>query len=116
MSSVPVDSYKGIVLLKRRKDMSQNDILDWALNTHAHYGRSIERIFRYTTSLVVAPGPRFAYPEGEPPFDLVNEIWCRSEEDLRQAYAELESKGGPKHSIGAVSDRVSVLAREYVLK
>lgn len=114
--STAVEAYKGIVLLKRRKDMSQADILNWALNTHAHYGRSIDRIFRYTTSLVVAPGPRYVYPDGEPPFDLVNEIWCRTEDDLRQAYAELESKGGPKHSINAVSDRISVLAQEYRLK
>lgn len=111
-----VEAYKGIVLLKRRRDMSQSDILNWALNTHAHYGRGIERIFRYTTSLVVAPGPRYSYPDGEPPFDLVNEIWCRTEDDLTQAYAELESKGGPRHSISAVSDRISVLAQEYRLK
>ncbi len=116
MSSDQVAAYKGIVLLKRRKDMSQADILNWALNTHAHYGRSVERIFRYTTSLVVAPGPRYAYPNGEAPFDLVNEIWCRSENDLKEAYAELERIGGPKHSLSAVSDRISVLAQEYVLK
>ena len=116
VSKNKVEAYKGIVLLKRREGMSREDLLDWLLDSHSRYSRSVAEIFRYTGSLVVAPGPRYQFPNGEPPFDLINEIWCRDRESLDKAYAQLESMGGPKHTLAAVSQRIALFCEEYVLK
>ena len=111
-----VEAYKGIVLLKRREGTSREDFLNWLLTTHSKYSRSVPEVLRYTGSLVVAPGPRCEFPNGEPPFDLVNEIWCRDRASLDKAYARLESMGGPNQTLANVSQRISMLCEEYILK
>lgn len=116
MTERVADAYKGIVLLKRKKGTRKEDLLDWLIDRHAHYGRAVDSIYRYTGSLIVAPGPRYEFEGGEPPFDLINEIWCKDRETLERAYAELDRNGGPKHTIASVSRRVSLIAAEYDLK
>ncbi|MBI4192167.1 MAG: EthD domain-containing protein [Betaproteobacteria bacterium] len=111
-----VEAYKGIVLLKRREGMSREELLDWLLNSHSRYSRSVPEVLRYTGSLVVAPGPRYEFPNGEPPFDLINEIWCRDREALEKAYVQLGAMGGPEHTLAAVSQRIPLFCEEYVLK
>lgn len=116
VSKNKVEAYKGIVLLKRREGMSREEFLHWLLTSHSRYSKSLPEVLRYTGSLVVAPGPRCEFPDGEPPFDLINEIWCRDRASLDKAYAQLESMGGPKHTLGAASQRISLLCEEYILK
>jgi len=110
------EAYKGIVLLKRREGMSREELLEWLLNSHSRYSRSVPEVLRYTGSLVVAPGPRYEFPDGEPPFDLINEIWCRDRASLERAYAQLQAMGGPDHTLAAVSQRIPLYCEEYVLK
>ncbi len=111
-----VAAYKGIVLLKRKEGMSREDLLDWLLTSHSRFSRSVPEVLRYTGSLVVAPGPRYAFPNGEPPFDLINEIWCRDRAALEQAYVQLGAMGGPESTLSAVSQRIPLYCEEYVLK
>lgn len=110
------NAYKGIVLLRRKPGVSQEDLRDWALNRHSHFGKSVPEIYRYTSSLVVAPGPRYAFPNGEPPFDLIHEIWCADRESLDQAYARLDAIGGPQDALSYVSHRIALIGEEHVLK
>ena len=107
---------KGIVLLKRKQGTSREEFLDWVVNTHSRFSKSIPEVLRYTTSLVVAPGPRCSFPDGEPPYDLINEIWCRDRETLDRVYAQLQAMGGPAHTLTGASERISLLCEEYVLK
>lgn len=108
--------YKGIVLLKRKEGTSREEFLQWLLSRHSRFSKSLPDVLRYTGSLVVAPGPRYAFPNGEPPYDLINEIWCRDRETLDRVYAQLEAMGGPTHTLSGVSERISLLCEEYVLK
>ncbi len=41
VSKNKVEAYKGIVLLKRREGMSREELLDWLLNSHSRYSRSV---------------------------------------------------------------------------
>ena len=116
MSVGKVEAYKGIVLLKRREGMSREDLLEWLLKSHSRYSRSVPEVLRYTGSLVVAPGPRYEFPNGEPPFDLINKIWCRDRASLEKAYAQLVAMGGPESTLSAVSQRIPLYCEEYVLK
>jgi hypothetical protein len=111
-----VAAYKGIVLLKRKAGLSREEFLDWLLRSHSRFSRSVPEVLRYTGSLVVAPGPRTDFPNGEPPYDLINEIWCRDLASLEKAYAQLVSMGGPESTLSAVSDRAALYCEEYILK
>lgn len=110
------DGYKGIVLLKRREGATKEEFLDWVVNVHSRFSRSLPEVLKYTGSLVVAPGPRTEFQDGEPPFDLINEIWCRDRATLDQAYAKLVAMGGPTHTLSGAGKRISLLCEEYVFK
>ena len=110
-------AYKGIVLLKRKAGVSREDLLDWALNKHSHFAISVSEISRYTTSLIVAPGPRYKFPDGEPPFDLIHEIWCADRESLDNAYAKLDAMGATQAALSShFSQRIALIGEERVLK
>jgi len=108
--------YKGIVLLKRKAGISREEFLEWVINTHSRFSKSIPEVLRYTTSLVVAPGPNCEFPGGEPPYDLINEIWCRDRETLDKAYAQLQAMGGPTSTLSYAGERISLLCEEHILK
>lgn len=116
MTDISPNAYKAIVLLKRKKGTTKEDLLKWLLEKHSRYALEVDEILKYTGSLVVAPGPHYEFPDGEPPFDLINEIWCKDRESLDRAYAELNKAGGPAHTVAAVSTRVSLVAAEYIIK
>jgi hypothetical protein len=115
MNPIPT-AHKGIVMIKRRPGTSRDEFRDWFLGPHAHFGTSVDEIYRYTGSLVVAPGPRYEFAGGEPPFDMISEIWCRDRNGIEQAFAKLNAMGGPASVIDQVSDRVAFIAEEYTLK
>jgi hypothetical protein len=115
MSFTPT-AHKGIVMIKRREGTTREAFRDWFLGPHARFGTNVDEIYRYTGSLVVAPGPRYAFPDGEPPFDLISEIWCRDRAGIEQAFAKLSAMGGPQNTIDHVSDRAAYIAEEYTLK
>lgn len=116
MTKHVVSAYKGIVLIKRATGTSREEFLDWFLGPHARFGTNVDDIFRYTGSLVVGPGPRTVFPNGEASCDIVSEIWCRDREGIQKAYAQLEAMGGPKNTLAHVSYRESLIAEEYILK
>ena len=110
-------SYKAVVLLRRKPGVSREDLLDWSLHKHSHFGKSVPEIYHYTTSLVVAPGPRYQYPDGEPPFDLIHEIWCADRNSLDLAYAKLDAMGGTQNALATLfSQRISLICEERILK
>lgn len=116
MTKHTITAYKGIVLIKRKPGTSKEAFLDWFLGPHARFGTSVEGIYRYTGSLVVAPGPRTIFPDGEASCDIVSEIWCRDREGIDKAYAQLEAMGGPSNTLSNVGRRESLITEEYVLK
>lgn len=111
------NQYRGIVLLRRGHDATQDELLKWYLGPHSRFGLSAEGIREYTGSLIVGPGPRYEYPEGRPPFDLISETWCRDRAALEGAYAHLESMGGPRDTLAAgFEERIALVAEEFRLK
>ena len=109
-------AYKGMVMLKRKPGVTREELVDWA-QKHSRFGNSVPEIRRYTSTLIVAPGPRYKFTDGEPPFDLIQEIWCADREALDTAYAKLDAMGATQAALSSLfGERIALISEERVLK
>jgi hypothetical protein len=110
--------YKAIVLLKRADGVTVEEFRAWFLGPHAGHAIDIagERALKYTASFIVGPGPRTTFDGGEPPYDVVSELWCRDRETLEALYADLAADGGEVNEVVANSSvRISMIGEEHDL-
>lgn len=108
---------KAIVLCKRASDLTPAQFRDWFVGPHAESAVRLggEHMERYTFSFVSAPGPRSAWDDDEPPFDVVSEMWFKDRAALDAAYRELQGGGETSDVIRHTSQRIAVVTEEYVV-
>jgi hypothetical protein len=107
--------HKGIVLLKRPAGMTREAFKAWFLGPHLDYSRSRPEVLKYTGSFTVAPAPGSPFPDGEPDYDIVAEIWCTDLAAVQSAYTGLQRAGGVSDSQTHASVRIAFIAEEHVV-
>jgi uncharacterized protein (TIGR02118 family) len=98
-------SFKAIILLTRRADMTHEEFVQWWLNEHAPLARQLPGVRAITFNVVEQ--------EGEPPCDGITELWFDSRADFDAAYADPIGQGVAADSIAHVTSRVRMMVTEH---
>jgi uncharacterized protein (TIGR02118 family) len=96
-------SFKAIILLKRREDMTHDEFSAWWLHEHAPLAAQLPGVRRITFNLAADGGA----------FDGVSELWFDSQADFEAAYATDLGKSVAADSIAHLSDRQRLLVTEH---
>lgn len=108
--------YKGIVVLRRRSDLTAPQFEEWFVGRHLEFSKSCPDIVRYTGSFTRAEAPRTEWEAPDrPPIDIVSEIWAADLEGMKRAYSQLATMGGPDDSLAHTASRIAVIAEERVI-
>jgi uncharacterized protein (TIGR02118 family) len=100
-------TFKAMILLTRRPDMSHADFEDWWLNTHVPLARQLPGLMRAVFNVVNDP------QDGDP--DGITELWFASREEFEAAYASEIGKRVVEDSLANVSSRRRMFVGEHVV-
>lgn len=98
-------SFKAMILLTRRSDMTHDQWEHWWLNTHVPLAKQLPGLRRAVFNVVDQP------KEGDP--DGVTELWFDSEEAFKAAYATEIGKSVVADSMANVSSRRPMFVNEH---
>ncbi len=96
-------SFKAIILLARRDDMSAEDFRRWWLDEHAPLAAQLPGVRRITFNLV----------EDAIDVDGVSELWFDSREDFDAAYATELGRTVAADSMAHVRSRTRLFVTEH---
>jgi uncharacterized protein (TIGR02118 family) len=96
-------SFKAIILLTRRDDMSAEDFRRWWLGEHAPLAAQLPGVRRITFNLV----------EDATDVDGVSELWFDSREDFDAAYASELGKAVAADSMAHVRSRTRLFVTPH---
>ena len=99
-------SFKAIILLTRRDDMTVDEFRQWWLHEHAPLAAQLPGVRRIVFNEVLGDG------SGDGP-DGVSELWFDSEEAFTAAYATELGKAVAADSMAHVSGRVRLFVHEH---
>jgi hypothetical protein len=109
---------KSIVLCKRPTGMPLAEFKTWWLGPHteqvlAQGGPEMRRV---TYSFILEPGPGSKpWPNGEPPFDVISELWVDDRSAFDRTYGGLQSGGEMFQVVDHTSIRTPLIAQEYIV-
>ena len=98
-------SFKAVILLSRREDMSADEFRSWWLNDHAPLAAQ-------------RPGVRkiiFTAPADTDDIDGISELWFDTEADFVAAYATDLGKNVAADSMAHVRSRVRLFVTEHAI-
>jgi uncharacterized protein (TIGR02118 family) len=98
-------SFKAMILLTRRTDMTPDDFAHWWLAEHAPLARGLPGLRAITFNLV----------EHEADLDGITELWFDDQDAFEAAYASELGQRVAQDSIDHVSSRVRLIVREHPL-
>jgi len=98
-------SFKAIIMLTRRADMTHEEFVQWWLEEHAPLARQLPGVRAITFNAVDQ--------DGEPPCDGITELWFDSQADFEAAYADPIGQGVAADSIAHVASRVRMMVTEH---
>lgn len=96
-------TFKAVILLKRRSDMSHDEFRTWWLEEHAPLAAQLPRVRRITFNLAQDGGA----------FDGVSELWFDSQADFEAAYATDLGKAVAADSLAHLDDRQRLFVTEH---
>lgn len=108
--------HKIIVYLKRPTGTTREEFLKWYFDVHVPLVKSAGGFERYTASIVVDSGPASPWPDGEPPFELVAEVWCEDLDAVRALKERLQNNGAAADSAAHTGERMAVITEEVILQ
>jgi len=109
---------KSIVLCKRPEGMALEEFRAWWLGPHtesvlAQGGPQMDRL---TYSFIVAPGPNSPpWENGEPPYDVISELWVKDRSAFDETYRGLRSGGEMYQVIDHTRIRLPLVAEEHIV-
>jgi uncharacterized protein (TIGR02118 family) len=98
-------SFKAMILLTRRPDMTHEQFVQWWREEHAPLARQLPGVRAITFNVVEQ--------DGEPPCDGIAELWFDSKADFEAAYADPIGQQVAADSIAHVSGRVRMMVAEH---
>lgn len=98
-------SFKAMILLTRRTDMTHEQYEQWWLNVHVPLAKQLPGLRAATFNVVQNPAA------GEP--DGITELWFDSRADFDAAYATEVGKRVVADSMANVSSRVRLFVDEH---
>ena len=98
-------SFKAMILLTRRADMTHEQYEQWWLNVHVPLAKQLPGLRGATFNVVQNPGA------GEP--DGITELWFDTREAFDAAYASEIGKRVVADSMANVASRVRMFVDEY---
>lgn len=98
-------SYKAVILLSRRDDMSSEDFRRWWLDDHAPLAAQLPGVRRITFNLV----------DDATDVDGVSELWFDTREDFDAAYATDLGKAVAADSMAHVRGRTRLFVSEHAI-
>lgn len=98
-------SFKAVILLARRDDMTAEDFRQWWLGEHAPLAAQLPGVRRITFNLV----------DESTDIDGVSELWFDSRDDFDAAYATDLGKAVAADSIAHVRSRTRLFVSEHAI-
>ncbi len=98
-------SFKAVILLSRRDDMTAEDFRHWWLEEHAPLASQLPGVRRITFNLV----------DDATDIDGVSELWFDSRDDFDAAYATDLGKAVAADSIAHVRSRTRLFVSEHAI-
>lgn len=98
-------SFKAVILLSRRDDMTAEDFRSWWLDEHAPVAAQLPGVRRITFNLV----------EEATDIDGVSELWFDSRDDFDAAYASDLGKTVAADSMAHVRSRTRLFVSEHAV-
>lgn len=95
-------SFKAIILLAKRDDMTHDEFITWWTHEHAPLARGLEGLRRIVFNDIT----------NSDDVDGITELWFDTEEDFHAAYATEHGKSVAADSIAHVRSRTRVFAIE----
>jgi len=99
-------SFKAIILLARREDMSRDEFRQWWLEEHAPLARQLPELRRAVFNLVTTQDAQF---------DGITELWFDSRRSFEEAYASELGKQVVADSMAHVARRERLFVTENEL-
>ena len=96
-------TFKAVILLKRRQDMSHEEFHSWWLGEHAPLAAQLPGVRRIVFNLAQDGGA----------FDGVSELWFDSQADFESAYATEIGKSVAADSMAHLADRQRLFVTEH---
>jgi uncharacterized protein (TIGR02118 family) len=100
-------TFKAVILLTRRQDMTADDFRDWWLVAHAPLARQLPKLRGLRFNLVT--------DDGSTGVDGISELWFDSRDDFDAAYATEIGQQVAADSMAHVSARQRLLVEENLL-
>ncbi len=98
-------SFKAVILLSRRDDMTAEDFRHWWLDEHAPLAAQLPGVRRITFNLV----------DDATEVDGVSELWFDSRDDFDSAYATELGKAVAADSMAHVRSRTRLFVSEHAV-
>lgn len=98
-------SFKAVILLSRRDDMTAEDFRRWWLDEHAPLAAQLPGVRRITFNLV----------DEATDIDGVSELWFDNQDDFDRAYATDVGKAVAEDSMAHVRSRTRLLVGEHAI-
>ena len=98
-------SFKAVILLSRRNDMTSEDFRRWWLDEHAPAAAQLPGVRRITFNLV----------DDATDVDGVSELWFDSRDDFDAAYATDLGKAVAADSVAHVRSRTRLFVSEHAI-
>ncbi len=98
-------SFKAVILLSRRDDMTAEDFRHWWLDEHAPLAAQLPGVRRITFNLV----------DDATEVDGVSELWFDSRDDFDAAYATDVGKAVAADSMAHVRSRTRLFVSEHAV-
>jgi uncharacterized protein (TIGR02118 family) len=96
-------TFKAMILLTRRDDMTHGEFAHWWLEEHAPLARQLPRLRAITFNLV----------ETDEGIDGITELWFDDQAAFEAAYASEHGKRVAQDSIDHVSSRIRLIVDEH---
>jgi uncharacterized protein (TIGR02118 family) len=98
-------TFKAIILLSRREDMTHEEFCSWWFDEHAPLAAQLPEVRRIV----------FNECTGGEDHDGISELWFDSEDDFTAAYASALGQRVAADSMAHVRGRVRLFVREHVV-
>lgn len=100
-------SFKAMIMLTRRSDMSHAEFVQWWTDEHAPLARQLPGVRRIVFNVIDQ--------SEDPPCDGIAELWFDTQEDFTAAYATDLGQSVAADSLAHVAGRVRMLATEHAI-
>ena len=107
-------TFKAVILLSRRADMTADEFRQWWLHDHAPLAAQLPGVRRIVFNEAHGDDPEVD-PEIDPRIDGVSELWFDTEADFVAAYATELGQRVAADSMAHVRSRIRLFVTEHVV-